>query len=46
MTGAITENKSGIPNNLNIIVHIQIKARVMKYSTKYKVNPSVRNPPE
>ena len=46
MTGAITENKSGIPSGLNTIVHIKIKARVLKYSIKYKVDPSAGNPPE
>ena len=44
--GTITENKSGIPRNLNIEVHSQIKVSVMKYSTKYRVEPSAGNPPE
>ena len=46
MMGIIIENMSGIPSNLNIKVQTQIKAKVIKYSIKYKAEPSVGNPPE
>lgn len=46
MIGKIIENMSGIPSNLNIKVQNQINAKIIKYSIKYKVDPSAGNPPE